>query len=1564
MGWSIQYGLIVSILGLSAFACGGPNEPIVGAGTGVVEGQACSATGYCPAGLSCVEQVCLSAGSLEADAGQDSGAVPDAVTRGPSENAAPTITILEPADGTIFSDGEIVQFEATVSDDRDSSDQLTAFWTSDLDGNLGISLVDLDGTSSLNAHDLSPGVHTVSVRAADSSGAEGSTTLTLTINSAPTAPTVALSPAEPSTIDDLLASISDEPTDVNRDSSELSYSWEWYADGVLQEDLSGPLVEASNTKRGEVWELRIAAYDGYAFGPEGVASVTIGNTPPSCETAQLSPESGDTTTSFQCSCADRVDPDEDPPVDTCVFYNGPTEVASAEAVDGACVLNTTDTWRGMALSCSYTPGDDLSSGDAAVSNEAVVVNALPSQPNVALSPAEGGGDTLFTCGLSLVAQDPDNDPLTYTTSWYVNDYMNIGASSLSMIAQDLVSGPNFTPAQRGDALRCEVNADDGFDLSETGVSQEIILGNSLPTADSVKLTPLMIYEGETVTCTTMDPFDYDGDTITWTYAWTLNDIPLPGATESTLTSDYFGRDDVVRCIATPHDGLDSGLPVASAPLTVQNTKPAVDAMTIDPSEGPRSTLFTCSPSGLVDADPIDTPSVSYSWFLSLPNGSATLLEGETQGTLSGQLLSPGDLLTCRGIPSDGTVEGEPKLSDTALVINLPPELPSPTLSPTTGTVSDAFWCNVDMIQDSEGDALTLEYRWWVNDAVVSTVSSAGTNASALGARGGDVIYCEVQATDAWDSSPWGVSSTVTLDNTPPSGGTATVTPQPPKEEDALSCTVTDAVDLDGDLLSWEVSWFVNGQPVVGEDDGTLTGAAFDKGQSVQCSTVAFDGTESGDTLWSAETLAVNTLPILSGLDISTPEVLRSETVDCTWQTFYDPDPGDDEAVFYTWHQLVDGEEITLEDATEAQLSASTMVPGEQVWCRATPWDGEAMGLSIDSPTVTIINQKPSLTGASITPSAPSGLDVLTCVAEGYEDADGDEPALSYLWAVDGQINEAATEATFAGGFYEGQSVTCSVIPGDGFESGEVVTSAETAITNAMPTVASVTVSPSSGPPCEPFVCDVEGLFDPDPADSPTLHYRWRVNDVLVPGDSQTLAFDSLAPGDQVSCHVTTRDGTTDEEDTPLDGPTFDASNAEIINTAPTVASVTMSPAAPEAGQVVTCVPAGFLDAECDPTPAYHVTWWVDGELVDGEVESSFDTEGLPEGTPVTCEARAFDGWIDGPPLMAASVDLLDPTPKPATVQVLAPDGPDGDLVCNVSSPATDDDPLNFTWSWWVGSGPEQPGGYAFSPAGLNACDRVFCRLTVSDGLHSVGSEPGSYQLPIGPPCIDDDVCTDNACGAMGGCLITINDAPCNDGEVCTIDDQCSDGACMPGDTSAPDDGIDCTLDGCEPGVGVTHEPMDDMCETSAPCTMASCDPALGCVESPIPDCCGNGVVEGDEGCDDGNAESGDGCSPTCAVTVVTWTTYTDASCTQPAPMNNVVEVDTTLACNEVADASFSDVICYADKITYTNHPDEADCDSDGSSIELPVGVCVEFPGPVTTWRFIDPDTYHCLSAPD
>lgn len=94
-------------------------------------------------------------------------------------------------------------------------------------------------------------------------------------------------------------------------------------------------------------------------------------------------------------------------------------------------------------------------------------------------------------------------------------------------------------------------------------------------------------------------------------------------------------------------------------------------------------------------------------------------------------------------------------------------------------------------------------------------------------------------------------------------------------------------------------------------------------------------------------------------------------------------------------------------------------------------------------------------------------------------------------------------------------------------------------------------------------------------------------------------------------------------------------------------------------------------------------------------------------------------------------------------------------------------------------------------------------------------------------------------------------------------------------------------------------------------------------------------------------------------TLVSFTTYTDSDCTETPSADSVVNLDTTVTCNETPDSSISNLVCLDDRITYTNHPNSSDCSADGIENELIVGDCQLFPGPVETWKLIEADSYEC-----
>ena len=160
-------------------------------------------------------------------------------------------------------------------------------------------------------------------------------------------------------------------------------------------------------------------------------------------------------------------------------------------------------------------------------------------------------------------------------------------------------------------------------------------------------------------------------------------------------------------------------------------------------------------------------------------------------------------------------------------------------------------------------------------------------------------------------------------------------------------------------------------------------------------------------------------------------------------------------------------------------------------------------------------------------------------------------------------------------------------------------------------------------------------------------------------------------------------------------------------------------------------------------------------------------------------------------------------------------------------------------------------------------------------------------------CDDNNQCTDDSCDPMSGCVHEETTLPCDDGSACSSGEACALGECVGGAPVVCKDGNECTDDSCNPATGCvfTHNddgceegdlcttndycfsgvcvPGDDvLCDDSDHCTDDSCEPDAGCVFIPITPCCGNGQVEADEECDDGNDNNGDSCSNQCEAGVV------------------------------------------------------------------------------------------------
>ena len=155
-------------------------------------------------------------------------------------------------------------------------------------------------------------------------------------------------------------------------------------------------------------------------------------------------------------------------------------------------------------------------------------------------------------------------------------------------------------------------------------------------------------------------------------------------------------------------------------------------------------------------------------------------------------------------------------------------------------------------------------------------------------------------------------------------------------------------------------------------------------------------------------------------------------------------------------------------------------------------------------------------------------------------------------------------------------------------------------------------------------------------------------------------------------------------------------------------------------------------------------------------------------------------------------------------------------------------------------------------------------------------------------CGDNNVCTDDACDAVAGCVHLPNKESCDaDDDACTVGDACADGGCSKGAVKDCNDANGCTGDSCDTKTGgcghkvLVGQACDDGdactagdacdgpqggscgagkladCDDKNPCTVDTCAPATGK--------CGHAPTEG-KPCDDGDActsaekcEQGGGC---------------------------------------------------------------------------------------------------------
>ena len=263
--------------------------------------------------------------------------------------------------------------------------------------------------------------------------------------------------------------------------------------------------------------------------------------------------------------------------------------------------------------------------------------------------------------------------------------------------------------------------------------------------------------------------------------------------------------------------------------------------------------------------------------------------------------------------------------------------------------------------------------------------------------------------------------------------------------------------------------------------------------------------------------------------------------------------------------------------------------------------------------------------------------------------------------------------------------------------------------------------------------------------------------------------------------------------------------------------------------------------------------------------------------------------------------------------------------------------------------------------------------TLSDACVDGVCQPGPTQQ-----CNDGNPCTDDFCDPVLGCVHNPNGAICDDGNFCTQGDVCSLGACKAGGAIECGDDNICTDDSCDPAVGCVHSlneapcndgdlcSVDDHCQLGAcagggllactdndPCTEDSCASGIGCVFAPLPDCCAEGLTSCNAICRDLQTDPSNcgKCGKICPAADNGETSCVNGECTISACIEGFDDCDELLAtgceanllvdpancqqCGDLCDLDSGET-CLAGECLCIPQCDGLECGDDGCN-----GVCGE-----------------------
>lgn len=643
-----------------------------------------------------------------------------------------------------------------------------------------------------------------------------------------------------------------------------------------------------------------------------------------------------------------------------------------------------------------------------------------------------------------------------------------------------------------------------------------------------------------------------------------------------------------------------------------------------------------------------------------------------------------------------------------------PTEPVVLVTPLEPLTSDQLNCEV--VTESmapSGAPVTYAYAWEV-DGTVQAINVPAVAASRT--EPGQSWKCTVTPVADGIEGPTG-SASVQIVNRPPEAEAPVIEPSEPRTHEPLRCVPTTSSDPDGQEVSLQFAWTLDGAPTTHNTD-EIPAALTSKGQEWRCIITPNDGIEDGEPQTSAAVIIVNSPPEAPTLQASPDPATSSSEVLCEVAT--PATDADDDELSYTFEWRLGASVVP-----GATLGADQTERGQAWECVARANDGEA-----DSPEATIStiiqNSSPSAAQVEILPPSPTTSVDLNCqLGTPADDADGDELTYTYRWLRNGSPVSHSEATLPASATAKGESWTCEVTPNDGTDDGPTV-SATRVIVNEAPGALQASISPATARTANDLTCEVVTPATDADGDTLTYLFSWSVNGAPTGLTASTVPSSQTSKGEVWTCAVRANDGL-------LSGPATEVQTT-ILNTAPGAPTTSITPSSPNTTQDLSCdIVTGATDPDGDPL-TYTYAWRRDGAPT-ANTGATLSASNTARGQIWECTATASDGSLSGPPVTSSTAiqNSAPSTPQPA-ISPTAPRTGDN-LVCSVQTASVDPDgdPITYEYSWLQDGVATANTTQVVSSASTTKGENWTCLVSASDGTATSGTGTQSLNILNTPP---------------------------------------------------------------------------------------------------------------------------------------------------------------------------------------------------------------------------------------